>query len=93
MSKRDFNAISISSDSDDERPDGKVFKNEIDVNDQPSTSFNTDAPDGKQKSLPELLKVKLIQECLANIFIQIDLINVSGKCGAQRSNKGGKEEI
>ena len=65
MSKRDFNAISISSDSDDERtdrpdgPDGKIFKNEIDISDQPSTSFNTDAPDGKQKSLSELLKARL----------------------------------
>ena len=57
MSKRDFNAISISSDSDDERPGG-VFKNEIQTDNEPSTSSNPETIDMKQKSISDLLKVR-----------------------------------
>lgn len=58
MSKRDFNAISISSDSDDERPDEKFFKNEIQTDNEPSTSSNSETIDMKQKSISDLLKVR-----------------------------------
>ena len=81
MSKRDFNAISISSDSDDERldcpdgPDGKIFKNEIDISDQPSTSFNTDASDGKQKSLSELLKARLGYSRMSHKYFYSNRLN------------------
>lgn len=57
MSKRDFNAISISSDSDDERLDG-FFKNEIQTDNEPSASSNSVTIDMKQKSIPDLLKVR-----------------------------------
>ena len=58
MSKRDFNAISISSDSDDERLDEKFFKNEIQTDNEPSASSNPGTIDLKQKSISDLLKVR-----------------------------------
>lgn len=58
MSKRDFNAISISSDSDDELLDGKFFKTEIQTDNEPSASSNPGTIDMKQKSISDLLKVR-----------------------------------
>ena len=79
MSKRNSNAISISSDSDDENTNEKIFKSEIDAYNQPSTSHNTEASDMihmKQHNIPDLLKVRLRYtkdwEGLAKISIQID---------------------
>ena len=76
MSKRNSNAISISSDSDDENTNEKIFKSEIDAYNQPSTSHNPEASDMKQHSISDLLKVRLRytkdREGLAKIFIQID---------------------
>ena len=68
MSKRDFNAISISSDSDDELLDGKFFKTEIQTDNEPSASSNPGTIDMKQKSISDLLKVRLfIKHSLCNI--------------------------